>query len=39
MGEANGNEPNDGVAFLQAAALEMIAAARTFLEVVFGVAT
>jgi hypothetical protein len=33
MGEAIGTEPNDGVAFLQAAALEMIAAARAFLEV------
>jgi hypothetical protein len=33
MGEAMGFEPNDGVAHLQAAALEMIAAARAFLEV------
>ncbi|RPI07186.1 MAG: hypothetical protein EHM63_08180 [Actinobacteria bacterium] len=33
MGEAIGSEPNDGVAHLQAAALEMIAAARAFLEV------
>ena len=33
MGEAIGSEPNDGVAHLQTAALEMIAAARAFLEV------
>jgi hypothetical protein len=33
MGETMGSEPNDGVAHLQAAALEMIAAARAFLEV------
>jgi hypothetical protein len=33
MADANGSEPNDGVAHLQAAALEMIAAARAFLEV------
>lgn len=32
MGEAIGSEPNDGVAHLQAAAREMIAAARSFLE-------
>lgn len=34
MGETIGSEPNDGVAHLQAAALEMIAASRAFLEAV-----